>query len=373
MAAPTLKGGLPLFRFRGIQVFVHWTFLILPAWIAIGGLTDGRDVPTVLAHVGLVLIVFFCVVLHEFGHALTAQHFGINTRDITLLPIGGVASLERMPEEPKQEFLITVAGPLVNLAIALLGFLVIAATGFTMLFTRTIFDASTWHSVVSFIIFANLLLFGFNLIPAFPMDGGRILRSLLSMRMARDKATRIAAGLGRVLAVGFVIYGLMNGQPFLALIGVFIFFAAGAEARSVRQQSMLQGIRVHQVMRTRFWTMPAEATVQQAVDELLAGGDSVLLVLANGTYSGLATRDLLMQALSDGHGSLSLGELELQVAPPVAPMDGAHASYQTMMIGNHPVLPVMDAGRLVGVMEPENLAEFLQVSQALKGKPPGPV
>jgi Zn-dependent protease len=372
MAAPTLKGGLPLFRFRGIRVFVHWTFLILPAWIAFGGITEGRDAATILGHIGLVLIIFFCVILHEFGHALTAQRFGIGTRDITLLPIGGVASLERMPEDPKQEFLITVAGPLVNLVIAGLGFLVIAATGVSLFFSDAMLGAANWTQVLSFIVGANLLLFLFNLIPAFPMDGGRIFRSLLSMKMPRDKATTIAAGLGKVLAIGFVIYGLMYGHPFLALIGVFIFFAAGAEARSVKQQTMLRGIRVREVMRTRFWTMPSEATVQQAIDDLLAGGDRVLVVLDNGYYKGLLQRDDLMQAVTEGRTSAQLNDFNLHIAPPARPDEGAHASYQTMLMGNHPILPVIENGQLIGILEPENLAEFIQLKQARGGTPPEP-
>jgi Zn-dependent protease len=183
MAGPTLRGGLPLFSFRGIKVLVHWSFLLLPAWIIISGLSDGVPFQQLLAHVGLVLVVFICVVVHEFGHALTAQHYGIRTRDITLLPIGGVASLERMPEDPKQEFWITIAGPLMNLIIAALAFLVIAITGVSLFFSDLLLGATTWTSVLSFVLMANLSLFLFNLVPAFPMDGGRILRSLLSMRL----------------------------------------------------------------------------------------------------------------------------------------------------------------------------------------------
>lgn len=369
MAAPTLKGGLPIFRFRGIRVFVHWTFLILPAWIAFGGYSDGLEPSMILAHIGLVLIIFMCVVLHEFGHALTAQRFGIGTRDITLLPIGGVASLERMPEDPKQEFLITVAGPLVNLVIAALGMLVLAAMGITFIFSGSMFNATTWTSVIMFVVGTNLLLFLFNLIPAFPMDGGRIFRSLLSMKLPRERATTIAAGLGKIFAVGFVIYGFYDSHPFLALIGVFIFFAAGAEARNVRQQTMLRGIRVQEVMRTRFWALPSKTTVQQAVDDLLAGGDRVLVVLDNGMFRGVLQRDELMQAVATGRSNAKLEELDLGTPPIARPGDGAHAAYQTMVLGNHAILPVMEGDRLIGVLEPENLAEFIQLKQA-RGQAP---
>ncbi len=364
MASPTLRGGLPLFSFRGIKVLVHWSFLLLPAWIVISGLSDGVPFMQLLAHVGLVLVVFVCVVVHEFGHALTAQRYGIRTRDITLLPIGGVASLERMPEDPKQEFWITIAGPLMNLLIAALAFLIVAITGVSLFFSDLLLGATTWTNVLSFVIMANITLFLFNLIPAFPMDGGRILRSLLSMRLPRERATDIAAIVGRMFAAGFVIAGIAWGQPFMALVGVFVFFAAGSEARSVRQKARLEGITVGQVMRTRYWSLQQTATVQQAVDELLAGGDSVLLVLDGQRLAGLLIREDLMSALQNGRDHDPLQAIPLRAVPVVAPEEGAHKAFLRMVNEAHPVLPVLSEGRIVGIMEPENLAEYLQVQQA---------
>ena len=364
MAAPTLRGGLPLFSFKGIKVLVHWTFVLLPAWIIGSGLMEGRAVEQLLAEVGLVLIVFFCVVLHEFGHALTARRFGIRTRDITLLPIGGVASLERMPEEPRQEFWITIAGPLVNLVIAALALVVIAATGLSLFFSDVLLGATTWTSVLSFVFVANVSLFLFNLVPAFPMDGGRILRSLLSMRLPRDRATRIASMVGRVFAVAFIGYGVFFGQPFLALIGVFVYFAAGAEARNVEQQTRLRGITVGQVMRTRFWAMPQDTTVQGAVDELLRGGDHTVVVLQGGLPLGVLLREDLMNAVQAGTTTVPLASLPIRAVPAVQPGDSAHTSIQLLRTEGHALLPVISAGALVGVLEAENLAEFLQLLKA---------
>lgn len=367
-APPTLRGGLRLFRFRGIRVFLHWTFLLLPAWLAFAGWREGVPWPQVAGQVGLVLIVFVCVLLHEFGHALTAQRYGIRTRDITLLPIGGMASLERMPEEPRQEFWITVAGPLVNLAIAALAFAAIAITGITLMFTDLFVGATTWTKVLVFLFSANVMLFLFNLVPAFPMDGGRILRSLLSMRMPREKATRIAALTGRLFAVAFAVIGLSLGQPFLLLIGLFVFFAAGAEARRVDQEAALRGITVEKVMRSRFWSMPGSATVRQAVDELLAGGDQDMLVMRDGVYAGVLTRTGLLRALSEKREQEILDSLSLSQAPAVKPTDPANAAMALMLSGQHPLLPVIDNGRVVGVLEPENIGEYMLVRQALEGQ-----
>lgn len=368
MAARGLRGGLPLFSFKGIKVLLHWTFLLLPAWIIGSGLANGEPWSEVLARTGLVLIVFVCVVMHEFGHALTARRYGIGTRDITLLPIGGVASLERMPEDPRQEFWITIAGPLVNLVIAALSFTAIAVTGISLFFSDVLLGATSWTNVLMFVFTANLSLFLFNLLPAFPMDGGRILRSVLSMRMPRERATRIAAQVGRLFAVGFVVGGIYLGAPFMAFIGVFVFLAAGAEARSVKQKALLDGITVAQVMRTRFWSMPSTARVQEAVNELLAGGDSTLLVMEGDRLRGLLTREELLAAVAEGRSDQFLNDLPLRQAPLVAPEASAHQSYQRMVIEGHPVLPVVGHDRVVGIMELENLAEYLQVMQARSGQ-----
>jgi Zn-dependent protease/predicted transcriptional regulator len=365
-----MRGGIPLFRFRGIDVRLHWTFLLLPAWIAYGRWSEGEDWTSILASVGLVLLVFLCVILHEFGHALTAQRYGIHTRDITLLPIGGVASLERMPEDPKQEFMITIAGPLVNLVIALLAIILIAATGFTVILSPTELRADSWMHVLTFLAMANMMLFLFNLIPAFPMDGGRILRSLLSMKMPRYKATRIATGLGRLLATCFAIYGLMDGHPFLALIGVFIFFAAGAEAKSVKHQNLLQGISVREVMRTNFWTLPLFAPIDRAVHELIAGGDKVAVVMDGQRYVGVITRDDMLAAVTAGRAHEPIRENSVRVIPGISPNDAAHDMYTQLIAAGYPIVPVIEHGKLIGIFEPENLAEYVQLKQAARGEKP---
>lgn len=365
MATPTLGGSMAVMSFKGIKVHVHWTFLLLVAWVAIGSITRGMGHAAMLLQLGYLLIVFVCVVLHEYGHALTALRYGVRTRDITLLPIGGVASLERMPEEPVQEFWITVAGPLVNLVIV-----VLAATlqwslfGAIELQDPLATGADPWRGLLSFLLMANTALFLFNLVPAFPMDGGRILRSLLSMRMPRVQATRIAMMVGRLFAVVFAVVGLSMGHPMLALIALFIWFAAGAESRMVEQQAALRGIRVGQVMRTRFWAMPPHATVKQAVDELLAGGDQDLVVVDGGRYVGIITRRQLIEALSERREAETLATIGPQVVPPIQVGAPAHEAFTKAIVAHWPISPVMEGDRLVGVLEAENLAEYLMVTAA---------
>ncbi len=213
-------------RLQGITVQIHWTFLLLPLWVFGSSVLRGGSVQSASVSVILLLSVFGCVVLHELGHALMARRFGIATRDITLLPIGGVARLARMPRDSFQEFAIAVAGPAVNVVIAMLLSLAFVAA----------WSAGIGAEVLGFIIqlaWINIALVLFNLIPAFPMDGGRILRSLLALVTSYRKATHIAVGVGQVAAAALGVLGLVGGNIMLVFLAGFVFIAAAAEARNI--------------------------------------------------------------------------------------------------------------------------------------------
>ena len=227
-----------LARIAGIDVYVHATFFMVIAWIALVYWNQNGTVVAVIDGVGYILTLFACVVLHEFGHALTAARYGIRTRDITLLPIGGVARLERMPEVPVQELWVALAGPAVNVVIALLLFVWLQASG-------------NWESAdrvgvatggfLERIMLANVYLVGFNLLPAFPMDGGRALRALLATRMEYTRATSRAALVGQGMAIVFAFIGL-QGNPILIFIALFVWIGAGQEASMTQMKSALAGI-----------------------------------------------------------------------------------------------------------------------------------
>src|SRR5262249_17015606 len=217
-----MSWSLPILRVAGIQLRTHITFLLLIAWLAFGYYAQGGSA-VAASRVILVLLLFLCVVLHEFGHAFAAKAFGINTPDITLLPIGGVARLERMPEEPVQELIIAVAGPLVNVVIAL-GLFV--AGGSQALLNPSSVEGG---GLVAQLLTINIMLVLFNLLPAFPMDGGRVLRALLATRMSYARATQVAANVGQGFAFVFGFIGLL-WNPFLLFIALFVYIGASQEA-----------------------------------------------------------------------------------------------------------------------------------------------
>jgi Zn-dependent protease len=229
--------------FSRIPVKIHWTFLLIVLYVIGTGLSDGATLMEIAIEVAFILTIFVCVVLHEFGHALTAQRFGIKTEDIILLPIGGVARLRNMPEKPMQELIVAVMGPVVNVAIAILiGLLLYSLGRLDQLSPESLEQLSfeNWQSFLPLLLMSNVMLVLFNMIPAFPMDGGRVLRALLSMGVGRLKATRIATLIGQAICLVLVGVGLYYGAYTLALIGVFIFFSATQEYRSVALESALK-------------------------------------------------------------------------------------------------------------------------------------
>ena len=263
----------------GIPVKIHWSFSFTIVLIGFLGMTNGMDITGTLTFGALVMTLFLCVVLHEYGHALMAKRFGIKTKDIILSPIGGIARLEDLPERPLHEMLIAIAGPLVNIVIAF--FLIgILALGFNEpIIPHTVSDHLQEPSdFIRALIAINLLLFFFNLIPAFPMDGGRILRALLAIKLGRSKATTIASVVGRIMSIGFVFYAAYNNQVTLGIIGVFIFLMAGYENRDVQIKSSLKGGFAHMIMRTQWTKIHISETMATLIDIYQRGGERSFLV-----------------------------------------------------------------------------------------------
>ena len=293
-----------LARFAGIDVYVHATFFMLVAWIAVIHWNESQSLAAVVEGVGFIIALFACVVLHEFGHALTAARYGIRTRDITLLPIGGLARLERMPDVPVQELWVALAGPAVNVVIALLLFGWLQAAGAWQPVDRIGVATGAFAERV---MLANVFLAGFNLLPAFPMDGGRALRALLATRMEYTRATQRAAMIGQGMAILFGFIGL-QGNPMLIFIALFVWIGAGQEASVVQMKSALAGIPLRRAMLTHFRTLTPTSTLAEAVDLLLTGSQQDFPVIAQGRIEGMLTRSDLVKALTRSGRNASVSE-----------------------------------------------------------------
>lgn len=354
-------------RIAGIPVFIHWTFLILLGWFFIAGVMQGESVGRAGLDVLFILSLFGCVVLHELGHALTARRFGVPTADITLLPIGGVARLQRIPENPTQELLIAIAGPLVNVGIAA----VLLAIG-----VRPPGDVARASHLIDGgfgprLLELNLFLVAFNLLPAFPMDGGRILRALLAMKLDYAKATRMAASIGQVMAIGFGLLGLTAHAPLLMLIALFVWIGAEGEAKSVEERVVLRDVPVRDAMITEFHSLSPSDSLGQAAEVLLAGSQQDFPVLSGDSYAGVLTRNDLFSGLSQGGREASIAPHVKPELPPVEAGSPLVAAVARLREGGLPCLRVVDGHRTVGLLTLENVGEFLMVRSALSSAPGG--
>jgi Zn-dependent protease len=312
--------------------------------------------------VGFMLALFACVVLHEFGHALTARRYGIKTRDITLLPIGGVARLERMPEEPTQELAVALAGPAVNVVLAglLYGWLAVRGT-LEPLASLSISQGSFLERVMM----VNATLAVFNLIPAFPMDGGRVVRALLAMRLEYVRATQIAAALGQGLALVFGFIGLF-ANPLLIFIAFFVWIGASQEASLVQMKAAVGGIPVSRAMVTEFEAVPESASLGSVVDILLRGAQEDFPVTREGELVGILERRGLVAGLTHHGREVPVSKVMRTDYSTVDAPGMLESALVTMQTCGCETLPVMRDGRLVGLLTKHNVGEFLAIQSALE-------
>ena len=341
----------------GIPIRLHFTFLLLLVYFAFTGSGPGRWHGLIF-----VMILFGCVVLHELGHSVVAQRFGVNVSEIVLYPIGGVARLERMPK-PAEEFWIALAGPAVNVVIALMIYiyLTIRHTGSSLV----IFNLAGqfwWQSLLTF----NLVMIGFNMIPAFPMDGGRVLRSILAMRMDEYRATQIAATIGQLLAFVFAFVGLVSGTWSLLFIAFFVYIGAGQEANAVRGKTLLQGLRVREAMVTEFSTLPSGATLAEARDMLLHSSQTEFPIVNGDQVLGVLSRTALLQGLATVGDSSYVAESMDRDFPTAEPEEELEEIAMDMQAGETGCVLVMDGDKLVGMITKENIGELLIIRQIMR-------
>jgi Zn-dependent protease/predicted transcriptional regulator len=344
----------------GTDIKVHVTFLLLVGWWALMGYQEAGTSGAVSGALSL-LALFACILLHEFGHILMARRFGVRTPDVILLPIGGVARLERIPDEPKQELLIALAGPAVTLAIIVVLYAILRATAGPV----NLFQLTPETPFLAFLVAVNIYLLLFNLIPAFPMDGGRVLRALLASRLGLLRGTRIAATLGQTFAVLGGLYGLTKPEPLLILVAFFVFLGANAEAAAVETRIAGEGVQVRQMMVTDFRTVPVHATLNDAVALLLSGEQREFPVVDNlGRTEGILTRDNLIHGLSQRGPQSTVAEAMSAGVPSVSSTLGFQEALDRLRASRLPALPVIDGGALVGLLTMDNITDLLLVRRA---------
>lgn len=357
-----MKRSLSFPKIAGIDIHIHWTFSLLIVWIIYNNMRAGLDATQVTWSVLFVLSLFVCVTLHELGHALAAKRYGIKTKDITLYPIGGVARLEKMPEKPKQELAVALAGPAVNFIIAFLLSPIMLSSDFAVdeASNVLIIDA---HNFLPMLGMLNVTLAVFNLIPAFPMDGGRVLRALLAMKLGRIKATQIAAGIGRVLAFGFIVMGFYS-NPFLIFIGLFVILGANAEEQMVKTQALIVELTAKNAMMTNFISLEKEEPISKAIDLLLAGQAKSFLVTENGFPFGIIDRDDIIRGVKEFDENQTIQHIanrELIIVNSNTPLNDVFMEFRKTRT---PLILVKDNDHLAGIIDTDNIAELIMIHNA---------
>jgi Zn-dependent protease/CBS domain-containing protein len=365
-----MRWSVKIARIAGIDVFMHLTFLLLLGWIGYEYYRPRQSVEDAVWGIVFILTIFTTVVLHELGHALAARRYGIETRDITLLPIGGVARLERMPRDPWQELVVAVAGPLVNVVIAAGLAVGILASGGSLLPEATTPENSLFvGTFAQRLLFVNVFLVVFNAIPAFPMDGGRVLRAFLAMNMDYAKATQIAAAIGQGIAFLFAMAGLFGPNPILLFIALFVWMGAAGEASVAQLQAAIEGIPVRRAMIEDFVTVRADAELREVANHVLRGFQPDYPVVDDGgRVVGVLPQTALLAGLSSDGPSAQVErymQTNFKTAAPGEMLDRALARLHE---GECPVLPVLDGERLVGLLTTENIGELVMIREAIKSR-----
>ncbi|CAA9253127.1 MAG: hypothetical protein AVDCRST_MAG04-2213 [uncultured Acetobacteraceae bacterium] len=356
-----MNWSFPIGVVKGTVIRIHLTFLLFLVWIGVSHYAQGGQRAAVEGLLFITLL-FACVLLHEFGHVFAARRYGVQTPDITLLPIGGVARLERIPEKPSEELVVALAGPAVNVVIAALLFLVLG--GLPSMDDGTQVQ-NPGVGLLGRLAWVNITLVVFNLIPAFPMDGGRVLRALLAYRLGYTRGTRIAAGVGQAVAFALGLAGLF-GNPLLIFIALFVYMGAAAEASAAQMRDAGRGMIASDAAETRFEGLSPTATVEDAVERLLRTSQHDFPVVDGaGRLRGVVTRDDMIRALRERGPDAPVLEVMRRDVPVLHHRQPLDEAMRTMREGGHPAVGIVDTeGKLVGLVTPENVGELMMVQAA---------
>ncbi|HHN48123.1 MAG TPA: site-2 protease family protein [Bacteroidales bacterium] len=348
----------------GIRVSVHWTFSLLILWIVFISVNRGLELPQIFMHIVFVLALFVCVVLHELGHSLAAIKLGGKVSHITLLPIGGMAHMTKMPEKPREEFIVSAAGPLVNVVIAGLLWLYLLFVN-PVDYEKMEFNVITANNFPLMLLVANLFIVAFNLIPAFPMDGGRLFRSALAIKMSRLKATRIAKDIGQLFAIIFIAAGLFF-NPFLVVIGFFILLGAKGEYEMIKYQDILNNYTVADILSSEYASLEADDMLGKAAEKLISVPDRGFVITENGEFAGILTKNNLISGLNTHGKQGKAKDAMITDIRPLSPEMPLYEAYQLMQKGKHELMPVYKEDQFTGILDQENIHELFLIQKAIR-------
>lgn len=356
-----MRGAYKILSIRGITLHIHWTFLLLIGWVLLVNANAGNNVEQLSWSILFLLAVFACITLHELGHALMAARFGINAKEIVLLPIGGIASIEKFPDNPRQELAISIAGPLVNLAIA--GIIWLFIPDLSLIDNQQHMTIMHGHDFLYNLRVANVALAVFNLIPAFPMDGGRILRALLGFKLNYIRATTIAAATGKIIAILLIITGIVLINPLLPAIGIFIILSAGTEEYYLRLKSLVKGIKLNEVLMYDYNGLQANMTVQEAAN-ILNSNHSKYFILMNGIDPvGTINRMEIIKAIAEMSYNEPIKNLVKEKLEYLNGDSEIDTVLEKLARNDERIYPVMDNSHFIGVVNLNHIIEHLLLNK----------
>lgn len=351
----------------GIPTSIHWTFWILIIWIIYSNISQGQGGAETVWYILFVFAIFTCVVLHELGHSLAARRYGIRTRSITILPIGGVASLEKIPANPKHELVVAFAGPLVNIVIAAALWLILSLSGNLNLIAENVEEMANINggNFLLSLLLVNIMLVVFNMIPAFPMDGGRVLRAILAMNMSRIKATEWAVRIGQFFAILFVFWGF-SSNPFLIFIALFIVISANGELEHVRSEGYLSDNRIKDIVMKDFTLLDEKNPLSHAIKVLLNGQEKQFLVTDGIGITGYLTKNDIIEGLTEYNDLVPIKKVARPNVRWVGSDDTIIDIRMKMLQHGIGIMAVGSEGNLEGIIDIDNINEFLVIQSARK-------
>ena len=361
-----MNANLKLGKYYGTEVQIHWTFFLLVVWIVLSEVLNDATLDRILFNLQFILAVMICVLLHELGHLLAAKKFGIKTNKIVLLPVGGISTVEKTSSSPKEEFLITIAGPLVNVIIAMILFFVIPVRDYISYDLGQYFMALSDFSVRTFLFFlfiVNVALAVFNMIPAFPLDGGRIMRAVLDIKLTHARATRVAASISNGIAIILLLLGLLV-NPLLVFLSLFLLIGSFSENKTVHQIGLLKGYKVRDAMLEHITVFDPDDTMEHVVNVVLRGSETNFVVLKDKKIVGLLYHKDIIE--NSHKRTLLVRDLMTTVFRTISADDKLDVAYSLMQDEIHPFFPVTEKEELIGAIDFANMHEFLLMEDKLK-------